>query len=63
LLTRTACQFPCNLGPVLTVHPDGCWYRVRDDGEVLRLVQQHLAQGEPVADLRSPAPYGGTADA
>ncbi|MFK3642736.1 (2Fe-2S) ferredoxin domain-containing protein [Pseudomonas protegens] len=63
LLTRTACQFPCNLGPVLTVHPDGCWYRVRDDGEVLRLVQQHLVQGEPVADLRIPAPYGGPADA
>lgn len=61
LLTRTACQFPCNLGPVLTVHPDGCWYRVRDDGEVLRLVQRHLVQGEPVAQLQIPTPYGGPA--
>lgn len=26
LLTRTHCQYPCNLGPVLTVYPDGCWY-------------------------------------
>lgn len=51
LLTRTACQFPCNLGPVLTVHPDGCWYRVRDEAEVLRLVEGHLLAGQPVADL------------
>ncbi|KAF0864237.1 ferredoxin [Pseudomonas sp. LD120] len=63
LLTRTACQFPCNLGPVLTVHPDGCWYRISNDSEVLRLVQGHLLEGEPVQELLIPAPYGGSPDA
>lgn len=63
LLTRTACQFPCNLGPVLTVHPDGCWYRVSDDSQVLRLVQGHLREGEAVSDLLIPSPYAGAADA
>ncbi|MEW9682789.1 (2Fe-2S) ferredoxin domain-containing protein [Pseudomonas sp. TE50-2] len=49
LLTRTGCQFPCNLGPVLTVHPDGCWYRVRDDREVEELVETHL-EGARIAE-------------
>ncbi|MGC5703104.1 (2Fe-2S) ferredoxin domain-containing protein [Pseudomonas sp. NFXW11] len=59
LLTRTACQFPCNLGPVLTVHPDGCWYRVQNDTQVLQLVEGHLLAGDPVASLQIAAPYGG----
>ncbi|NBF06717.1 (2Fe-2S) ferredoxin domain-containing protein [Pseudomonas sp. Fl5BN2] len=63
LLTRTACQFPCNLGPVLTVHPDGCWYRVSNDSQVLQLVQGHLVEGEPVRDLLISGPAGGSADA
>ncbi|WP_430443202.1 MAG: (2Fe-2S) ferredoxin domain-containing protein [Pseudomonas piscis] len=63
LLTRTACQFPCNLGPVLTVHPDGCWYRVENDQQVLQLVEGHLLAGEPVAQLQIAAPYGVPGDA
>lgn len=51
LLTRTACQFPCNLGPVLTVYPDACWYRVRNDQEVQRLVEGHLLGGNVVDEL------------
>lgn len=51
LLTRTGCQFPCNLGPLLTVYPDACWYRVRNNQEVQRLVEVHLAGGEVVDDL------------
>jgi (2Fe-2S) ferredoxin len=51
LLTRTHCQFPCNLGPVLTVYPDACWYGVHSDEHVQRLVEQHLLGGEVVDDL------------
>ncbi|MEL7935795.1 (2Fe-2S) ferredoxin domain-containing protein [Pseudomonas delhiensis] len=51
LLTRTGCQFPCNRGPLLTVYPERCWYGVRDEAQVLRVVEQHLAGGEPVAEL------------
>lgn len=51
LLTRTGCQFPCNLGPVLTVYPDACWYRVRNEQEIQRLVEGHLLGGEVVAQL------------
>ncbi|OLF54394.1 (2Fe-2S) ferredoxin domain-containing protein [Pseudomonas chlororaphis] len=58
LLTRTACQFPCNLGPVLTVYPEGCWYRLSDETQVVRLVEEHLLAGQPVADLLIHGPAG-----
>ena len=51
LLTRTHCQFPCNQGPIVTVYPERCWYGVRNDEEVQRLVEGHLVGGEMVADL------------
>lgn len=63
LLTRTACQFPCNLGPVLTVYPDRCWYRVSNDQQVLRLVEGHLLGGKPVVDLLIRPLEGETPDA
>ncbi|KAB0491278.1 (2Fe-2S) ferredoxin domain-containing protein [Pseudomonas vancouverensis] len=51
LLTRTHCQFPCNLGPVLTVYPQACWYRVSNEAEAIRLVDVHLVGGEIVEDM------------
>ncbi|QJI28538.1 (2Fe-2S) ferredoxin domain-containing protein [Pseudomonas sp. ADAK18] len=51
LLTRTHCQFPCNLGPIVTVYPDTCWYGVRTKADVQRLVEVHLVGGEVVDDL------------
>lgn len=51
LLTRTHCQFPCNLGPLVTVYPQACWYGVRNDAQVLRLVDEHLLGGNVVDDL------------
>ncbi|WP_347905440.1 (2Fe-2S) ferredoxin domain-containing protein [Pseudomonas purpurea] len=63
LLTRTACQFPCNLGPVLTVHPDGCWYRVRHDDDVEHLVNMHLLGGNVAETLLIRPPNGGKPDA
>ena len=51
LLTRTHCQFPCNLGPILTVYPETCWYGVHSDADVQRLVEVHLVGGELVEDL------------
>lgn len=59
LLTRTACQFPCNLGPVVTVYPDGCWYRVGNEPDVVRLVEEHLVAGQPVPELLLRRPGGG----
>ncbi|MFJ4246625.1 ferredoxin [Pseudomonas sp. DTU12.3] len=51
LLTRTHCQFPCNLGPIVTVYPQRCWYGVHNKDDVQRLVVGHLVGGEVVEDL------------
>ncbi|WP_207388825.1 (2Fe-2S) ferredoxin domain-containing protein [Stutzerimonas kirkiae] len=55
LITRTYCQYPCNLGPIATVHPDGAWYRIASEEDVRRLVDEHLVGGAPLdAALRPP---------
>ena len=51
LLTRTHCQFPCNLGPVATVYPERCWYRIASADDARRLVREHLVAGTPVSAL------------
>ena len=63
LLTRTACQFPCNRGPLLTVYPDACWYRIATDDDARRLVDEHLLGNRPVAALLIHPPPGGVPDA
>jgi (2Fe-2S) ferredoxin len=54
LLTHTACQFPCNQAPVVSVQPDDVWYGGVHHGEADRIVSEHLVAGRPVAELRLP---------
>ncbi len=54
LVTQTACQFPCNHAPVLSVQPDDVWYAAVDPEVVRRITTEHLAGGTPVADHRLP---------
>ncbi|MGQ0709999.1 MAG: copper chaperone PCu(A)C [Rhodoferax sp.] len=51
IISRTACQEPCNLAPLVTVQPDNCWYGHVQPADCERLVEQHLIGGEPVAEL------------
>lgn len=51
LLTRTHCQFPCKLGPVLTVYPERCWYGVHSKADAVRLVDVHLIGDEVLEEL------------
>jgi (2Fe-2S) ferredoxin len=52
LLTHTACQFPCNQAPVVSIQPDDIWYGGVDSAAVVRIVDEHLVGGEPVARHR-----------
>jgi (2Fe-2S) ferredoxin len=54
LVTQTACQFPCNQAPVVSVQPDDVWYGgvTPEAGE--RIVGSHLAGGVPVEQHRLP---------
>ncbi|WP_157571637.1 (2Fe-2S) ferredoxin domain-containing protein [Nocardioides alkalitolerans] len=52
LVTQTACQFPCNQAPVVTVQPDDVWYGALGPDDVPELVAEHLVAGRPLERLR-----------
>jgi (2Fe-2S) ferredoxin len=53
-ITRTQCQFPCDQGPTLSVYPAGKWYRVCNEAEVSRLVDQLFVAEREVPELLMP---------
>ena len=56
LSVRTSCLFPCNLGPLMVVHPEECWYGALTERAIDRIVDEHFAQGRPVDEYRRPRP-------
>ncbi|NJP35768.1 (2Fe-2S) ferredoxin domain-containing protein [Micromonospora thermarum] len=52
LVTATGCLFPCNLGPLVVVHPDDTWYPHVDADLATRIADDHLRRGQPVDGRR-----------
>ena len=50
MTVRTGCLYPCDLGPIMVVHPDGTWYGGLDEVAVDRIVAEHLVDGEAVPE-------------
>ena len=50
MMARTGCLYPCDLGPIMVVHPDGTWYGGVDEAAVDRIVAEHIVGGEPVQE-------------
>lgn len=50
-VTRTQCQFPCDQGPSASLYPEGEWYRIRDEQEVLRWVQERIVEERQVPEM------------
>lgn len=50
MCARSSCLYPCNLGPLMTVHPDGVWYSGLTVDLIDRIVDEHLIDGKPVAE-------------
>ncbi|QGN49687.1 CbiX/SirB N-terminal domain-containing protein [Micromonospora sp. WMMD558] len=48
LVTATGCLFPCDLGPLVVVHPDDIWYPHVDTTLARRIADDHLRAGCPV---------------
>lgn len=48
LTVSTGCLFPCNLGPVAVVHPDGTWYGGLDPASATEVALGHLTDGRPI---------------
>lgn len=50
-IVETGCMGPCDLGPVLLVHPDGTFYQRVSVTEVPKLVEEHFVKGRPYQPL------------
>lgn len=50
MCARVSCLYPCNLGPLMTLHPDGTWYGALDRASLDRIVDEHLLEDRPVED-------------
>ena len=54
---RTGCLFPCNLGPMMVVHPGDTWYCSVTPEMVDEIVSQHFVNGQVVTQYtRTPGP-------
>lgn len=49
--TLSDCLGVCAGGPIVVVYPDGIWYHHVDAMAMRRIVQEHLIEGRPVAEL------------
>ncbi len=49
--SRVNCFAACQGGPILCVQPDGTWYHNVTPENMDRIIEQHLVNGQPVADL------------
>jgi NADH-quinone oxidoreductase subunit F len=47
----TGCMGPCDLGPVILIHPDGTFYQRVTALDVAKLVEEHFIKGRPYKKL------------
>ena len=58
LVAQTGCLYPCNLGPVMVVYPEGNWYCSMNNEVADRVLEEHLRGGEVVLEYAlQPAPH------
>ncbi len=54
-VSKTGCHGLCAQGPVIQVYPDGIFYRKVKPTDVVRIIEEHIMEGNPVKDLIWPS--------
>ncbi len=54
LVTESSCLGPCPIGATVVVYPDGTWYKGVTAADVSEIMEEHIANGRPVARLTVP---------
>jgi (2Fe-2S) ferredoxin len=50
-INNAGCLGLCEKGPVAVVYPEGVWYSYADSNDIDEIIDEHLAQGNPVNRL------------
>jgi (2Fe-2S) ferredoxin len=48
--TKVGCLRICCHGPTMVVYPEGTWYHGMTPERIPRFVEQHLVEGQPIAE-------------
>lgn len=59
-VNKAGCLGQCGHGPMVVVYPDGAWYSHVTPADGLRIWEEHVVGGRPVADLLYRTGEGGT---
>jgi len=54
---KAGCLDACQYGPSVVIYPEGTWYSVPTQEDVLEIVQTHLVKGEIVERLLMPPSF------
>ncbi len=48
---KAGCLDACEHGPTVVIYPDGVWYQVKTESDVLEVMDRHIGRGEVVTRL------------
>lgn len=51
---KAGCLDACAFGPTVVIYPEGIWYRVTTEADVLEILDRHIGAGEIVTRLTIP---------
>lgn len=51
-INQAGCLDRCELGVVIVIYPNECWYSVKNESDIDAIIDSHIIKGIPVESLR-----------